>query len=338
MVKANLKTSLGLTSDPVPLMVTGVASNGGQRLEHEAVPAEDRMQAFLWRHLVPAQELLAYVFVPPPLLPKAEPTKAATNAPVAEFPQGQLLHFGFDQWEQNNLVSDKTGRGNSGRLYGARWMQAGKHGGGCEFVITNSYIQVTNAPVVEVKQVTLAGWFRTSGASPSGRYLFDKPSGAGYALSIVGDDKGAATRGRLCFEVGVYRSLGDGVVADGLWHHVAATFDGKALKLYVDGVAQKQVQHWQGALTPGTNGLFIGVCKARLPEKSQCFNGAMDELMVFDHALRNTEIKVVMASTRPRFTKDQVVRRLQELKELRDRGLILQDFYAQRVKECEVIP
>jgi hypothetical protein len=30
-----------------------------------AEPAEDRMQAFLWRHLVPAQELKAFVFNPP---------------------------------------------------------------------------------------------------------------------------------------------------------------------------------------------------------------------------------------------------------------------------------
>ena len=31
---------------------------------HDAVPAEDRMQAFLWRHLVPAQEFMAMVFDP----------------------------------------------------------------------------------------------------------------------------------------------------------------------------------------------------------------------------------------------------------------------------------
>jgi hypothetical protein len=38
---------------------------GTQKLVRVAEPAEDRMQAFLWRHLVPAQELKAFVFNPP---------------------------------------------------------------------------------------------------------------------------------------------------------------------------------------------------------------------------------------------------------------------------------
>ena len=48
-----------------PLSITGTAEMNGKRVSHEAVPSEDWMQAFLWRHLVPAQELLAYVPEPP---------------------------------------------------------------------------------------------------------------------------------------------------------------------------------------------------------------------------------------------------------------------------------
>lgn len=68
-----LKTSLSETKEPVPLIVEGYAKIGEQKIVREAVPAEDRMQAFLWRHLVPAKELNAYVFNPPP--PKPEPAK-----------------------------------------------------------------------------------------------------------------------------------------------------------------------------------------------------------------------------------------------------------------------
>jgi hypothetical protein len=39
-----------------------VATNAGVALVREAVSTEDRMQAFLWRHLVPAQEFEAMVF------------------------------------------------------------------------------------------------------------------------------------------------------------------------------------------------------------------------------------------------------------------------------------
>jgi hypothetical protein len=47
-------------------------------------------------------------------------------------------------------------------------------------------------------------------------------------------------------------------------------------------------------------------------------------------------VKVAAEVPKPKFTKEQVNRRLAELKELLNRGLILQDFYERKVKECEV--
>ncbi len=49
------------TLQPVPLELVGRARIRGRRVERRAVPAEDMMQAFLWRHLVPVEELLASV-------------------------------------------------------------------------------------------------------------------------------------------------------------------------------------------------------------------------------------------------------------------------------------
>jgi hypothetical protein len=64
MVKLGVKTYLADTDQPVSLAIEGQAVVGEQELVHEAVPAEDRMQAFLWRHLVPTQELTALVYNP----------------------------------------------------------------------------------------------------------------------------------------------------------------------------------------------------------------------------------------------------------------------------------
>ncbi|MCX6994121.1 MAG: hypothetical protein NT011_13405 [Kiritimatiellaeota bacterium] len=92
LTRITLKTSLAETKEPVSLIIEGCATNGERKIVHEAVPAEDRMQAFLWRHLVPAKELKAFVFIPPPP-PKPEPPKqpappttskpAPTNQPAA---------------------------------------------------------------------------------------------------------------------------------------------------------------------------------------------------------------------------------------------------------------
>lgn len=90
-----IKTDLKTTDQPVPLKIIGTASVEGRDLVREAVPAEDRMQAFLWRHLVPAEEFLAFVYDPnapappkrslpqPRTSPREESTLsvASTNAP-----------------------------------------------------------------------------------------------------------------------------------------------------------------------------------------------------------------------------------------------------------------
>jgi hypothetical protein len=64
VARVTLKTTLAETEEPVSLVIQGSATNGTQQIVRDAVPAEDRMQAFLWRHLVPAQEFKAMVYNP----------------------------------------------------------------------------------------------------------------------------------------------------------------------------------------------------------------------------------------------------------------------------------
>jgi hypothetical protein len=92
MTRLTVKTDLVATKQPVCLTVEGRAEINGQPVAHDAVPAEDRMQAFLWRHLVPAQNLVGLVFdpnyrLPPkrvaPVRPPPPATPVTTNTVVA---------------------------------------------------------------------------------------------------------------------------------------------------------------------------------------------------------------------------------------------------------------
>jgi hypothetical protein len=67
-VTLGVRTTLKTTPGTVDLVVEGVAHIDGREVVRRAVAAEDRMQAFLWRHLVPADDLRALVFDP-----RAEP-------------------------------------------------------------------------------------------------------------------------------------------------------------------------------------------------------------------------------------------------------------------------
>jgi len=265
---------------------------------------------------------------------------AGSNTIAADFPQGLMLHFSFDQWEGGGVVTDKTGRNNNGRATGAKWTATGKQAGGFDFLATNNCIQVTNSPTLSSTQVTVAVWFKTGKADAINRYILEKSAANGYALDIEGDSRDSKNRGKLCFTVNGHSCLSDNIVTDNSWHHGTAAFDGESLKLYVDGQLQKQVTPWRGGIAANTNDLTIGLNRsAPTPqEKGLSFEGTIDEVMIFNHALAETEVKTVIASTKPKFTREQVARRLIELKELLDRGLILQDFYDRKVKECEVSP
>jgi len=84
-----VRTNLTGTNEPVNLSVEGRATIGGRDVAHQAVPAEDRMQAFLWRHLVPAEDLKVLVlnpsYQPPPKrVPRVPaPSAAQKKPPVA---------------------------------------------------------------------------------------------------------------------------------------------------------------------------------------------------------------------------------------------------------------
>lgn len=85
VARLTIKTDRVATAEPITLSVVGSARIAGGEITHPAVAAEDRMQAFLWRHLVPAKDLRALVFdpayePPPKRIAHARPVIAAANA------------------------------------------------------------------------------------------------------------------------------------------------------------------------------------------------------------------------------------------------------------------
>ncbi len=73
IARLTFKADLPSTQVPVALTIEGRAKAGDKEIAHDAVPAEDRMQAFLWRHLVPAKEFKVQVYDPTYTLPAPHP-------------------------------------------------------------------------------------------------------------------------------------------------------------------------------------------------------------------------------------------------------------------------
>ena len=80
--RISIKTGLASTPHPVDLNFWGRAKAGQQEITRQAVPAEDRMQAFLWRQLVPAQDLKVLVYDPASPPPKRSAPLPRMTSPI----------------------------------------------------------------------------------------------------------------------------------------------------------------------------------------------------------------------------------------------------------------
>ena len=258
---------------------------------------------------------------------------------AAQLPQGLVLRFSCDEFRNNGtLLPDVTGSNNNGRATGARAAPAGRLNGGCELTGKNSCIEVPASPLLDSTRVTFCIWLKTAKAEWPDRTLFDKRAESGYALRLAcGDKQQSGRKGKLCATVCGHDCFSDMTVADNAWHHAAVTYDGEVMKLYVDGILQQQTAKWRGEVGAAGQALTIGMNRSNpsAKDKEVSFDGAIDDVLVFNRALTESEVKDAIAATKPKFTKQQVERRLKELKDLFDRGLILQDFYDRKVKECE---
>jgi hypothetical protein len=61
-VPVTVKSRVTTTDAPVNVTLVGTAKIGEREVVHAVVPCEDKMQAFLWRHLLPAETLPVWVF------------------------------------------------------------------------------------------------------------------------------------------------------------------------------------------------------------------------------------------------------------------------------------
>ncbi|MEK6878356.1 MAG: LamG-like jellyroll fold domain-containing protein, partial [Nanoarchaeota archaeon] len=158
---------------------------------------------------------------------------------------------------------------------------------------TNNYLESANSPTLDINrnQLTVAAWvnYPSSGAS---RIIIAKPFSAtlhqapyfAYSLHLM--PTGGAPRFWITNAAGTSRNVVSATaLSTGVWHHVAGTYDGTTMRLYVDGaevingVQTGNIISYPTPLRTGTNGA--------LGEK---FNGRLDDLQIYNRSLTAPEI------------------------------------------------
>jgi len=133
-------------------------------------------------------------------------------------------------------------------------------------------------------------------------------------------------------------------VDDNKWHHVAGTYDGRQLRIYLDGTGSNPAVKQPNPLKKSAWDLCIGnsVVEDGTGE-FRAFDGLIDEVRIYNRALSEAEIQALFTATRAGADllpppadstgKPDAAERLKKVKALYDQGLINKDDYDKKVKE-----
>ena len=215
-------------------------------------------------------------------------TNVATATTLATNPQ-LVTAYSFNEGSGTTVI-DLSGTGNTGTISNATWTGAGKYGSGLMFNGTNSLITIADSASLHLTTgFTLEAWVNPTTVSSAWRDVIYKGND-NYYLEATTTAGGVPAIGQL---VGTTHGETYGLTTLPLntWTHLAATYDGALQRLYVNGT--EVANHAQtGTIVTSANPLQIGGDSIF----GQYFAGMIDEVRVYNVALKPTDIQADMAT------------------------------------------
>lgn len=194
--------------------------------------------------------------------------------------------------KEGSEAADSSGNDHNATLHGDPVWQptGGKLGGALQFDGEDDFLDVADESAFDfLGGVTVAVWIKVN--------AFDKPW---QAIVTKGDtawriqrNNEADTLEFACSGLNIpggnnYGSLfGVKEISQGEWHHVAGTYNGKKMCLYVDG-ARDASQDARGSIRLNDTTVQIG---ANADMQDRFFNGLVDEMHVYNYGLTETQVK-----------------------------------------------
>jgi len=223
-----------------------------------------------------------------------------TSAPVSlnvaiqddtagSLPAGLVAAYSFDE-TQDTLVRDISGNANDGVLIGATRTSTGKHGNALSFDGIDDSVDLKGLDIPDANGLTLSLWMNADDFDTYDARLLSKATGYQdqehfWMLSTFSSK---SVRFRLKADGSTSTLISkDGVLQTGRWHHVAATYDGQQMRIYVDG-QQVASQSKTGIVDANST---VPASLGNQPQGSRAFDGLIDDVRIYRRALSTTEIQ-----------------------------------------------
>ena len=221
-------------------------------------------------------------------------------APVTPPPAGGLvLALNFNELSGATAL-DASGNNLNGTVLGATRVE-GRFGGALSFDGVNDWVTVTDttgSPLDLTAGMTLEAWVKPDALNGWDTALLKERGANLMSYGLYAHD-GAPLAGGVAAPAGYIRTgsadqaiRNTAPLAVGEWSHLAMTYDGATMRIYVNGV-QVASRAQSGAIAVGNGALRIGGNNSFAGE---FFRGLIDEVRVYNRALSAAEITQDMNS------------------------------------------
>ncbi len=222
---------------------------------------------------------------------RAALTAAAACSPTTPSPSGGLMAAYSADRGWGTTLTDLSGRGNNGTISGATWSTAGKYGGALSFDGFDDLVTVADSNSLDLTTgMTLEAWVFPTALRWAWRTVVIKEQPGQLAYALYANTDTDRPSGHV-FIGGDRDTRGPSMLPTNAWTHLAATYDGSRLRLYVNGV-QASSRALAGSTLRSTGALRIGGNNVW----EEWFKGRIDEVRVYNRALSSSEIQKDMTT------------------------------------------
>lgn len=195
------------------------------------------------------------------------------------------VYLNFDEGSGNSAL-DNSGHGNAATLHNTTRIESGGCSRALSFSNPDSYVAIPfrllNHPSEEI---TVSTWFYTDTFTPASlvsgyrnggyRLAFDDGNDLWWTVHL--EDKGDVSVPVQHENIALHE-----------WHQVTGTYDGKTLKIYLDGVLRNQANASGKIHYQDDNYIILGADAGASDAPGECphqFTGGLDEVRIYPVAL-----------------------------------------------------
>ena len=205
----------------------------------------------------------------------------STDLSFAKLDSEAALGIWFFDEGEGGTAKDSSKNGNDGEIVDAQWV-AGKFGEALKFA-GGAHVAVGDFADYE-EQVSIVALIKTP-AAPAWSDIIVGP--CGDVILTLRDHK--LNFAGQCAQPIPHNTWSKTLLNDDKWHQIAGTYDGKTVKVYVDGELEAS-NAAAGSFKTGAK--YIG----SRDDKQEAYTGLIDEIAFFNVALSENDVKAIADS------------------------------------------